>query len=105
MKLPANLVDDLLSARRASAFQLFDKAPLREWVQVNRTDPQDYSLDLAIIQAAADLACFNGELRDENPRCGLGGRTCHERVMVLTFPIAWLRVERWRIPAHVADPE
>jgi hypothetical protein len=56
MKLPEDFANDLLSAGRATAFQPYDKAPMRERVQIDRADPPDYRLDLAIIRAAADFA-------------------------------------------------
>ncbi|MDN7176861.1 TfoX/Sxy family protein [Caballeronia sp. SEWSISQ10-4 2] len=56
MKLPVSVAASLQSARRARPFQPYDKSTMRAWVQISRTDPQDYRLNQALIQAAADFA-------------------------------------------------
>jgi hypothetical protein len=52
VKLPETLASELLTAPHVTAFMPLGHPKMREWVQINRKDPGDYVLDLAIFQSS-----------------------------------------------------
>lgn len=52
LKLPEAEATALLKRAHVVRFQPYGKAPMREWVQVNRARPADYRRDRAMLEAA-----------------------------------------------------
>lgn len=56
LKLPEAEATALLKRAGVVRFQPYGKAPMREWVQVNRKRPADYRRDRATLEAAIRYA-------------------------------------------------
>ena len=56
LKLPEAEATALLKRAGVVRFQPYGKAPMREWVQINRARPADYRRDRATLEAAIRYA-------------------------------------------------
>lgn len=53
IKLPAEKAANLIAAGNATAFGPHDRAPMREWVQIDRTSPRAYDGTLPLLLESA----------------------------------------------------
>lgn len=54
LKVPETLANELLDNPTISHFQPLGRRKMREWIQINHADPQDYLLDESIFEASVN---------------------------------------------------
>lgn len=56
IKIPAEAAKDLLDKTGISHFQPMGRAVMKEWIQITRENPEDYSKDIEIFKTAIKYA-------------------------------------------------
>lgn len=52
IKVPENVVKELIGKEGIVYFQPMGRAKMREWIQINREDPKEYLKDMPIFEAS-----------------------------------------------------
>lgn len=52
LKVPENMAKMLIDNTSITHFQPLGRRKMREWIQINRSDPNDYLLDQSIFEAS-----------------------------------------------------
>lgn len=55
VKVPEEVANKLLFEKHVVPFQPLGKPKMREWIQINRTKPEDYRKDIAIFHASVEF--------------------------------------------------
>ncbi len=55
LKVPGEIANRLLTERHVVPFQPLGRPPMREWVQINRPQAEDYRQDAALFRASAEF--------------------------------------------------
>ncbi|VVB63346.1 YjbR [uncultured archaeon] len=54
IKVPEDLAEELIKTEGIIHFQPMGRAKMRQWIQINRRDPNDYLKDMEIFKASVD---------------------------------------------------
>jgi hypothetical protein len=60
LKLPEAMVEELVEMPGVRPFQPYGRPPMREWVQIDREDSQDYADDMDLLLTAMTFAAGAG---------------------------------------------
>jgi hypothetical protein len=55
-KVPEDLVKDLIKSEGITYFQPLGRSKMKQWIQINRENPEDYYKDIEIFRASIEFA-------------------------------------------------
>ena len=61
IKVPEDLAKKLIGSEGIISFQPMGRAKMREWIQINRQDPNDYQKDTEIFKASIEYVSKNAK--------------------------------------------
>lgn len=56
VKVPEDLVKDLIKSEGITCFQPMGRSKMKQWIQINRGNPEDYYKDIEIFKASIEFA-------------------------------------------------
>jgi hypothetical protein len=61
LKIPESVANELIGKKRIVHFQPLGRAKMKEWIQINRDNPEDYLQDTELFKTSISFVASSGE--------------------------------------------